>query len=111
MTSSPFVRGLQEEARKHRLPIHVGLHEPSDTNSKKIRNTLVWIDEKGEITQRYQKVHLFDMEMEDGPKMRESDTIEAGNKILPPFETVVGRVGSMICYDVRENHPSNKRTF
>jgi len=41
------------------------------------------------------------MEIENGPKMRESDTIEAGKEILPPFDTVVGKVGSMICYDVR----------
>jgi len=33
--------------------------------------------------------------------MRESTTIEAGNEILPPFDTVVGKIGSMICFDLR----------
>ena len=52
---SPLVLGLQESAKKHSLPISVGVHEPSDDpNSKKLKNTLLWIDEKGEITQRYQ---------------------------------------------------------
>ncbi len=33
--------------------------------------------------------------------MKESATIEAGNEILPPFETAVGKVGAMICFDLR----------
>ena len=99
---SLFVLGLQEAAKVHSLPISVGIHEPSDDqDSKRIKNTLIWIDEKGQITQRYQKVHLFDLEMENGPQMKESNTIEPGNEILPPFETAVGKVGSMICFDLR----------
>jgi predicted amidohydrolase len=101
VSSSPFILGLQDEARKHSLPISVGIHEPSNIKDK-IKNTLVWIDETGKITQRYQKVHLFDMDLgSDGPKMRESDTIEPGSEILPPFGTPIGRLGSMICFDVR----------
>lgn len=33
--------------------------------------------------------------------MKESDIIEAGNEILPPFDTAVGKVGSLICFDLR----------
>lgn len=80
----------------------MGIHEPSDTNDKRIKNTLVWIDETGELVQRYQKVHMFDMDLRPGgPVMKESDTIEPGNEIMPPFDTAVGKVGSMICFDVR----------
>lgn len=108
VSTSQFVLGLQNEAKKHSLPIHVGLHEPLDSKAgadqpKKIKNTLVWIDEKGDITQRYQKLHLFDMDLSDtgGPKMKESDSIEAGGSILPPFDTALGKVGSLICFDLR----------
>ena len=101
-SKSPFILGLQEDARAHSLPISVGVHEPSDdSESKKIKNTLLWIDENGKIAQRYQKLHLFDLEIPGGPVMRESTTIEAGSKILPPFDTVVGKIGSMICFDLR----------
>ncbi|THX39956.1 putative nitrilase [Aureobasidium pullulans] len=100
VTESPFVLGLQEEAKKNNLHINVGIHEPSDA-PKKIKNTSIWIDEKGEITQRYQKLHMFDMELDDGPNMKESDTVEPGNKITPPFDTPVGRVGLAICFDLR----------
>ncbi len=99
---SPFLLGLREDAKKHSLPISVGVHEPSDDpNSKRIKNTLLWINEKGEIAHRYQKLHLFDIELPDRPPMKESKTIEPGQEILPPFDTKVGRIGSMICFDLR----------
>ncbi|KAK0254688.1 Carbon-nitrogen hydrolase [Friedmanniomyces endolithicus] len=101
-SQSPFLQGLQQEAKNHGLPISVGVHEPSDNpSSKRIKNTLLWINADGEITHRYQKLHLFDLEMENGPNMRESTTIEPGNEILPPFDSPVGRLGAMICFDLR----------
>ena len=33
--------------------------------------------------------------------MKESKTVEPGNEILPPFQTPLGKVGSMICFDLR----------
>lgn len=68
---SGFVRGLQDEARAANLPINVGIHEPVE-GGKKVKNTLIWIDGKGDIVQRYQKLHLFDVEIENGPVLRES---------------------------------------
>ncbi|KAF1989408.1 nitrilase [Aulographum hederae CBS 113979] len=114
-SQSEFVQGLQSLSRQHKLPINVGVHEPSDSDAqgnvaadqkKKMKNTLLWIDEMGEIVQRYQKVHLFDVEIENGPILRESDSTEAGNKLLPPFSTPVGKVGLMICFDLRFPEPS-----
>ena len=71
VTDSEFVLGLQDEARKVGLPINVGVHEPAE-GGKKVKNTLLWIDDKGEIVQRYQKLHLFDVEIKDGPILKES---------------------------------------
>ena len=62
--------GLQEEARKAKLHINVGIHEPAPDG--RVKNTLVWIDEKGAISQRYQKIHLFDVDIKDGPVLKES---------------------------------------
>jgi len=66
-----------------------------------VKNTLIWIDEKGTITQRYQKLHLFDVEIEGGPVLKESNSVEPGNAILPPFGTSLGKMGLMICFDLR----------
>ena len=51
--------------------------------------------------QRYQKLHLFDVEIKDGPVLRESNSVEPGNAVLPPFRTELGIVGLMICFDLR----------
>ena len=66
-----------------------------------MKNTLIWINEKGEISNRYQKLHLFDVEIENGPVLRESKSVEPGSSILPPFATPLGQLGSMICFDLR----------
>ena len=83
-----------------KLPINVGIHEPT-TGGKRVKNTLIWIDEAGEITQRYQKLHLFDVEIKGGPILKESNSVEPGSSILPPFHTDLGSVGLMICFDLR----------
>jgi predicted amidohydrolase len=101
-SKSPFILGLQEDARKYSLPISVGVHEPSDDpNSHRIKNTLLWIDEAGHIAQRYQKLHMFDIDIPGGPVLKESNTTEPGSTILPPFDTVIGKIGAAICFDLR----------
>ncbi|EAW10652.1 carbon-nitrogen hydrolase family protein [Aspergillus clavatus NRRL 1] len=96
---SIFVQGLQKEAQEANIHINVGIHEPASNG--KVKNTLIWIDNKGVITQRYQKIHLFDVEIKDGPILKESASVEKGTDILPPFETPLGRVGLAICFDLR----------
>ncbi|KAF2793323.1 carbon-nitrogen hydrolase [Melanomma pulvis-pyrius CBS 109.77] len=105
VTTSPFVLGLQASALKHRLPINVGVHEPT-TDGKKVKNTLLWIDEQGQIMQRYQKLHLFDVEIKDGPILKESNSVERGPRIEDPFPTPLGKVGMLICFDLRFPEPS-----
>jgi predicted amidohydrolase len=71
---SEFVRGLQAEASGSKLPINVGIHEPAQ-GGQKVKNTLIWIDENGCITQRYQKIHLFDVDIKGGPVLKESRSV------------------------------------
>lgn len=70
---SVYVRGLQKQAKENKIAISCGIHEPGDGNSGKIKNTSIWISEEGEIIQRYQKLHLFDMDLTNGPQARESE--------------------------------------
>ena len=55
----------------------------------------------GKITERYQKLHLFDVEFKGGPILNESNSVEPGSEIRRPLETGVGKVGMMICFDLR----------
>ncbi|KAL8929803.1 MAG: hypothetical protein Q9208_000947 [Pyrenodesmia sp. 3 TL-2023] len=104
-STSAFVLGLQSSAKAYRLPISVGIHEPAQ-DGKKVKNTLLWIDEHGEIKQRYQKLHLFDVDIPRGPILKESNSVEKGMEIVKPFETPVGNVGMLICFDLRFPEPS-----
>lgn len=102
--SSEFVIGLRRQAQLYRIPVHVGIHEPAE--GKKVKNTLIWINEQGQITQRYKKLHLFDVNIANGPHLVESDNVERGNELLDPFHTPVGRVGALICFDLRFPEPA-----
>lgn len=93
METSPFVVGLRKAAKESSLAINVGIHVPAANG--KIGNRNCWINEKGEVDAYYDKLHLFDY-----GKLKESSSVEAGKKIVPPVETVVGRVGLTICFDV-----------
>lgn len=99
------MQGLRASAREHKLPINVGIHEPTP-DAKKVNNTLLWIDEDGEIAHRYQKLHLFDVEIKDGPILKESNSVERGPRIEDPFSTPLGKVGLLICFDLRFPEPS-----
>ena len=68
---SDFVKGLQHEAQAADLAINVGIHEPTE-GGRKVKNTLIWINGKGDIVQKYQKLHLFDVAIEGGPQLQES---------------------------------------
>ncbi|KAK3998064.1 carbon-nitrogen hydrolase [Cladorrhinum sp. PSN332] len=100
VASSEFVLGLREEARREKLPIHVGVHEPG-IDSNKVKNTVLWINDQGEIAHRYQKLHLFDVDIKNGPVLKESRSVERGSQIQPPFDTPFGKVASTICFDLR----------
>jgi deaminated glutathione amidase len=69
---------------------------------EKAYNTAILISPNGEELGRYQKVHLFDVDVPDGNTYRESKTVMAGNS-LPVIVTSekLGKIGLSICYDVR----------
>jgi predicted amidohydrolase len=58
------------------------------------------IDSSGAITARYDKIHMFDVDLATGERWRESSAYEAGSKIVT-VETPIGRLGLSICYDIR----------
>lgn len=75
---------------------------PVPVNSSQVYNTALLIDPSGTEVARYQKVHLFDVNVPDGNTYRESSTVMAG-KELPPIYTSekLGKLGLSVCYDVR----------
>jgi beta-ureidopropionase len=102
---SPFVHAISSKLKQLydegiHIEVNVGVHEPS-TKSDRVLNTSLWFNSQGEIVQRYQKIHLFDVEIPGGAIMKESQGVEPGNEVLQPFTTSCGHVGLAICYDLR----------
>lgn len=65
-----------------------------------INNRSYLIDDKGEIRACYNKIHLFDVDLDGGESYRESATIKAGDRAVL-VDTPFGRLGLTICYDLR----------
>ncbi len=73
------------------------------TAEGKILNRSILLDGSGAVVARYDKIHLFDVDLAGGESYRESDTVEAGDEaVLAP--TPWGLMGLTICYDLRFAH-------
>ena len=58
------------------------------------------IDDRGNIAARYDKLHMFDVDLASGESWRESNAYAAGDAVVT-VETPLGRLGLAICYDIR----------
>jgi deaminated glutathione amidase len=58
------------------------------------------VDSSGEVQARYDKIHMFDVDLASGESWRESNAFAAGDKVVT-VETPAGRLGLSICYDIR----------
>jgi len=67
---------------------------------QRIVNRSFLLDTQGEIVARYDKLHLFDIELSNGEFYRESDVISAGDKAVLAT-TPWGKLGMSVCYDLR----------
>lgn len=69
-------------------------------DSGKLANRSLLFAPSGTVAARYDKIHMFDADPRDGQAYRESATFEPGDKAVVA-ETLFGRVGLTICYDLR----------
>lgn len=66
----------------------------------RIANRSWLFSDTGELVARYDKIHLFDVDLPDGTVHRESDTMQGGGKAVLA-QTPFGTLGLTICYDIR----------
>ena len=90
----------REAALQRGIWLHIGsLAIRADAG--KIANRGFVIDDRGEIRARYDKIHLFDVDLPTGESWRESAVYAAGRDAVVVDGTPVGRMGLTICYDLR----------
>ena len=95
----PIQKFLSAMAKKHKIWL-VGGSVPLEASVlSKVRNSCLVYDDKGKLAARYDKIHLFGMDL-GNERFREDKTIEPGDRVVV-VETPFGRVGLSICYDLR----------
>jgi predicted amidohydrolase len=95
----PVLARMSGLARERGIHIYIGslsiLLSPN-----KVANRGYVIDDNGDIVAKYNKIHLFDVDLPNGEKHRESAAVQAGDKAVIA-KTPWGGVGMSICYDLR----------
>lgn len=91
----------REAAAVHKVWVHLGSCPiRPDAQADRLLNRGFLIDDRGEIRARYDKIHLFDVDLPTGERYRESATYIPGEKAVAA-DTPWGRLGLTICYDLR----------
>jgi predicted amidohydrolase len=95
----PSLAAFRELARKLAIYLHVGslaIKLPGE----RAANRSFLIDRAGEIIARYDKIHMFDVDLASGESYRESRNFRPG-EIAVAADLPWGRLGLTICYDLR----------
>jgi len=89
----------REAAARHGIWVHLGSLAVRRADGR-LANRAFVIDADGAIRARYDKLHLFDVDLPSGESWRESASYVAGDTAVV-VDTPVGRLGLSICYDLR----------
>jgi deaminated glutathione amidase len=107
--SDPFLAGMRTLARETGAWLLLGSlvidpsGEPGASGEVRLANRSFLIDAGGAIVARYDKIHMFDIDLPGGESYRESNAYRPGGGTVVA-ETPWGRLGMSVCYDVRFPH-------
>lgn len=101
----PAIKASKDIALKYNIWLLIGSVAVADdrwgiTDARKSYNRSFLLNPHGEIVAKYDKIHLFDVEVGDGQTYRESAKIIAGDKAVLAT-TPWGKLGMSVCYDLR----------
>jgi nitrilase len=90
---------LSDTARQNKIWLVGGSIPLVASTPDKVRNTCLVFDENGEQVARYDKIHLFNLEL-GNERYQEATTIEPGKQVVV-VDSPFGRIGLAVCYDLR----------
>lgn len=97
----PVLAQVREAAAKHGLWVHLGsLPLKNERTDGRWANRSFMIDADGAIRARYDKIHLFDVDLATGESWRESSVYGPGEQVVA-VDTPWARMGLSVCYDMR----------
>jgi len=90
---------LREVARELGIYVHVGSLAIKVSHDRAANRSFL-IDPKGDIAARYDKIHMFDVDLAGGESYRESRNYRPG-ELAVLADLPWGRIGLTVCYDLR----------
>ncbi len=90
---------FQELARELKIHLHIGSLGIKISPERAVNRSFL-IDRDGEIVARYDKIHMFDVDLAGGESYRESRNFRPGESAVVA-DLPWGRLGLSICYDLR----------
>ena len=96
---SPVLAAVRAAAAAHGIWVALGSMAVLGADGRWANRAFV-IDASGNISARYDKIHMFDVDLASGETWRESAAYQPGDKVVT-VETPLGRLGLAICYDIR----------
>jgi predicted amidohydrolase len=97
--NDPTLAAMRETARKLGIYVHIGSIAIKASHDKAWNRSFL-IDRKGDLIARYDKIHMFDVDLAGGESYRESNNYRAG-ELAVVADLPWGRLGMTICYDLR----------
>ena len=100
----PTLAALQTEAANAGIWLLIGsIGLKTDNSDGRFANRSFLIGPDGNIAARYDKIHMFDVNVSDTEVYRESQGYRPGAQAVLA-ETLFGKIGLTVCYDVRFAH-------
>ncbi len=96
----PIQEFLSAQAHQNHIWLVGGSIPLVSSQPSKVRAACLLFNDRGERVARYDKLHLFDVKLDNGEEYSESLTIEPGESVVV-VDSPLGRLGLTICYDLR----------
>ncbi|PIW25887.1 MAG: amidohydrolase [Rhodospirillales bacterium CG15_BIG_FIL_POST_REV_8_21_14_020_66_15] len=102
--ADPNLPRFRDAARENGVWVLIGsMVVEHETMDRKFANRSVLISDTGEVVATYDKIHMFDVDLENGESYRESKSYEPGTRAVVA-DTPWGKLGLTVCYDLRFPH-------
>ncbi len=98
--SGPIQEAIARSCRDLSMWVVAGTIPVHGRDPAKVRSACLVFNDQGERAARYDKIHLFDVDLGPGERYAESEAFEAGEAPVV-LDTPFGRLGLAICYDLR----------
>jgi predicted amidohydrolase len=96
----PTIAAIREVARRRGIWVVAGSIAEKVAAPGKTANTSVLVSDQGAVVAAYRKIHLFDVNIPDGARYAESETVEPGSEVVAA-DTDLAKLGLTVCYDLR----------